>query len=172
MEQLPTPHNNFFHFALSHLPNARSLIEMQLSKAALAELDLGTLQVETGSFIDADLTEKFSDLLMSVQLSRAPTALLQESVVDSALVYFLFEHKSQSDRLTVFQLVTYIVRRWEKRLRDGLALCPIIPLVVYHGERGWTAARSLRELLGCPFALAEYQVDFRLPLLDLNQAKV
>jgi predicted transposase YdaD len=71
MEQLPTPHNNFFHFALSHLPNARSLIETQLSEAALAELDLETLQVETGSFIDADLTEKFSDLLMSVQLSRA-----------------------------------------------------------------------------------------------------
>jgi recombination-promoting nuclease RpnB len=63
MEQLPTPHNNFFYFALSHLPIARSLISMQLSEAALAELDLETLQVETGSFIDADLLEKFSDLL-------------------------------------------------------------------------------------------------------------
>jgi hypothetical protein len=69
MEQLPTPHNNFFQFALSHLPNARSLIETQLSPAALAELDLDTLQLETGSFIDADLREKFSDLLMSVRLA-------------------------------------------------------------------------------------------------------
>jgi hypothetical protein len=37
---LPTPHNNFFHFALSQIPNARSLIETQLTSRALAELDL------------------------------------------------------------------------------------------------------------------------------------
>ena len=68
MEPLPTPHNNFFHFALSHLPNARGLIETQLSSAALAELNLDTLQLQTGSFVDADLREKFSDLLFSVEL--------------------------------------------------------------------------------------------------------
>jgi predicted transposase YdaD len=86
-----------------------------------------------------------------------------------ALVYFLFEHKSQSDRLTAFQLLSYIVRIWEKRLRDGLDLCPIIPLVVYHGERPWSAARGLQELLNAPSSLAEYQVDFRFPLLDLGE---
>jgi hypothetical protein len=45
MEQLPTPHNNFFHFALSYLPNARNLLETQLSTAALAELNLESLQI-------------------------------------------------------------------------------------------------------------------------------
>jgi predicted transposase/invertase (TIGR01784 family) len=165
MEQLPTPHNNFFRFALSHLPNARSLIETQLSPAALAELNLDTLQLETGSFIDADLREKFSDLLMSVRLVGSDA----ESADDRALVYFLFEHKSQSDPLTVFQLLSYMVRIWEKRLRDGMPLCPIVPLVVYHGERGWTAARSLTELVRSPSGLGEYQVDFRFPLLDLSQ---
>lgn len=69
MEQLPTPHNNFFHFALSQLPNARGLIETQLSDQALAELNLDSLQLRTGSFIDADLREKFSDLLFSVELA-------------------------------------------------------------------------------------------------------
>ena len=64
MEQLPTPHNNFFHFALAHLPNARSLIKTQLSQAALAELQLDTLALQAGSFIDSDLRETFSDLLM------------------------------------------------------------------------------------------------------------
>lgn len=54
MEHLPTPHNNFFHFALSHLPNAMSLIETQLSAAALAELDLDTLQPEDGRNLSDD----------------------------------------------------------------------------------------------------------------------
>lgn len=91
MEQLPTPHNNFFHFALSHLPNARSLIETQLSAAALSELDLDTLKVETGSFIDADLTEKFSDLLFSVRLSEAIP-------VESEALVYLPVRAQESDR--------------------------------------------------------------------------
>jgi predicted transposase YdaD len=102
---------------------------------------------------------------MSVRMASS----MPQIPAKQAQVYFLFEHKSQSDRLTAFQLLSYIVRIWEKRLRDGLDLCPIIPLVVYHGERPWSAARSLRELLASPSALAEYQVDFRFPLLDLGQ---
>jgi predicted transposase YdaD len=101
---------------------------------------------------------------MSASLANSSHGLAKQ-----ALVYFLFEHKSQSDRLTAFQLLSYIVRIWETRLRDGLELCPIIPLVVYHGERPWTAARSLHELIEVPNSLAEYQVGFRFPLLDLNQ---
>ncbi len=44
-----------------------------------------------------------------------------------------------------------------------------MPLVVYHGESGWTAAKSMRELLGAPKAIAESQLDFRYSLLDLSQ---
>jgi predicted transposase YdaD len=167
MEQLPTPHNNFFQFALSHLPNARNLIQTQLSEAALAELDLESLQLEAGSFIDADLRERFSDLLLSARLAKCET---QDSS-ERALIYFLFEHKSQSDPWTVFQLLSYIVRIWEKRLRDGLDLCPIIPLVVYHGEDAWAAAKSIQELIASPSGLGEYQVDFHFHLLDLSQLK-
>ena len=114
MESLPTPHNNFFHFALSHLPNARSLIQTQLDAEAVRELKLDTLRLETGSFIDPDLRERFSDLLFSVDLAN-PTGKNQTQTH----VYLLFEHKSQSDATTVLQLLSYIVRIWERRLRDG-----------------------------------------------------
>ena len=164
MSELPTPHNNFFHFALSQLPNARNLIETQLGEAALAVLDLGNLKLEAGSFVDADLREKFSDLLFSAPLAKNEDA----NCAKETLIYFLFEHKSQVDALTVFQLLSYLARIWEKRLRDGLELCPTIPLVVYHGESGWSAARSMQELVGGPRELAEYQVDFRFRLMDLS----
>jgi predicted transposase/invertase (TIGR01784 family) len=165
MESLPTPHNNFFHFALSHLPNARGLIETTLSPDAVAELKLDTLQLQTGSFIDPDLREKFSDLLFLVELASAPA----DATGKQALVYFLFEHKSQSDPLTVLQVLSYMVRIWEKRVRDGESLCPIVPLLVYHGETAWSAARSLAELIPTPVALTEYQIHFQPPLLDLSR---
>jgi predicted transposase YdaD len=167
MEQLPTPHNNFFHYALSHMPSARSFIETQLSPRAVAELDMETLRLEQTSFIDADLREKYSDLLFSVQLAK-PTSPPGGNA-DEALVYVLFEHKSQSDPLTVLQVLAYMIRIWEKRARHGLPPCPIVPLIVYHGESGWTAARSLAELIAAPDGLAEYQISFMPVLLDLLQ---
>ena len=78
-------------------------------------MNLDTLQLETGSFVDADLREKFSDLLFSVELKSIPA----DAVSKQALVYFLFEHKSQSDPLTVLQMLSYMVRIWEKRVRDS-----------------------------------------------------
>ena len=165
MDSLPTPHNRFFHFALSHLPNARGLIETQLSPAALAELNLETLQLEKGSFVDPDLREKFSDLLFSVELTKTPV----DATSKQTLVYFLFEHKSQSDPLTVLQVLSYMVRIWEKRVRDGESLCPIVPLLVYHGENAWSAARNLEGLIPTPAPLAEYQIHFQPPLLDLSR---
>lgn len=119
----------------------------------------------SGSFIDPDLSEKFSDLLFAVNLRSERSAELSDEV----LVYFLFEHKSQSDPLTVLQLLSYIVRIWEKRVRDGLTLCPVVPLVVYHGETGWTAARSLAELIPTPAGLLEYQIHLQPLLLDLSR---
>jgi predicted transposase/invertase (TIGR01784 family) len=163
-EFLPTPHNNFFHFALSHLPSARSLIETQFDPHILRELNLETLRHETVNFVDTDLREKFSDLLFSVDLVRP-----QSTNSKSAYVYLLFEHKSQTDPLTAFQLLSYILRIGERRLREGLDLCPVYPLVIYHGESAWTAARSFKELLKVPSALLEYQVDFCFALLDLSQ---
>ncbi len=167
MEQLPTPHNNFFHFMLSHLPSARSLIETLLSPDAVAALDLATLRLETTSFIDPDLREKYSDILFSVQLANS--SIKEGATQGEAFVYILFEHKSQSDPLTVLQVLSYMVRIWEKRVRDGADLCPIVPLVVYHGESGWAAARSMSELIAVPAGLADHQISFAPLLLDLHQ---
>jgi hypothetical protein len=76
-------------------------------------------------------------------------------------------NKSQSDPMTCFQLLRYIVRIWEQRLRSGLTLCPVFPLVVYHGQENWLAPRSLEELIGGPRAAFEYGVRISYPVLDI-----
>ena len=170
MEQLPTPHNNLFHFALTHAPSAKGLIESQFPAEVLRELELDSLQLEKESFVDADLREKYSDVLWSVRLVQADRhQRAGKKPGRFAYVYILLEHKSEPDRLTALQLLTYIVRIWERQVREGLDLCPVLPLVVYHGPTGWAAARSLEELLQTPSTLAPYQVQFRFPLLDLSQ---
>jgi len=162
-KRLPTPHNNFFHYSFSQLPTVRSLIETRFSPEITQELDLDTLALEKDTFIDPQLRESYSDLLYSVQLKN------QRMDVGQALVYFLFEHKSEAEALTAFQMLRYIVRIWEQRLRNNRPLCPIIPLVVYHGETAWSAPRRIEDLVASPEAFREFSVQFGFPLLDLSQ---
>ncbi|MDP1563534.1 MAG: Rpn family recombination-promoting nuclease/putative transposase [Pirellulaceae bacterium] len=84
-------------------------------------------------------------------------------------VYFLFEHKSTPEPLTVLQLLSYIVRFWETQARNGQPLSPILPLVVYHGETEWTVPRRIEDLVQCPDVLGESQIRFGFPLLDLTR---
>lgn len=162
-DQLPTPHNNFFHYAFSHASAVRSLLETHLPARVTSILDLSTLELQKDSFIDTRLRESHSDLLYSVQTVRPG------GVPRDALVYILLEHKSQSEELTCFQLLRYIVRIWEQRQRNGQPLCPVVPLVIYHGHTAWSAPRSVEELMDVPDELLECSVRFSFPVLDLGQ---
>jgi hypothetical protein len=49
-------------------------------------------------------------------------------------------------------------------------LPPIIPLVIYHGTRSWSAGESFSHILPCEHeALRSYTPDFRFLLYDLSK---
>jgi predicted transposase YdaD len=102
--KLPTPHNNFFHYALSHVEAARDLIQTHLPADLVQVLDLESLELQKDSFVDDELRDSYSDLLYSVKLAD------HEGRPAEGQVYLLLEHKSQSDPMTCFQLLRYIVR--------------------------------------------------------------
>jgi len=158
---LPSPHNNFFHFAFSHASAVRSLIESHLPSSVIRSLDLDSLQLQKDSFVDDHLRESYSDLLYSVPWVD------EKGHSRTARIYLLLEHKSQIDQMTCLQLLRYVVRIWEQQHRNDQPLCPVFPLVIYHGESPWTAPRTLDELLGTPNALLPYSVRFAFPILDL-----
>jgi predicted transposase YdaD len=161
--KLPTPHNNLFHYALSHAQAARDLIQTHLPADLVSALDLDSLELQKDTFVDEELRESYSDLLDSVQLAD------QDGQRGQGQVYLLLEHKSQSDPMTCFQLLRYIVRIWEQRLRNGQSLCPVFPLVVYHGQEAWSAPVSLEESIGGPSRLFEYGVRLAYPVLDIGR---
>lgn len=161
--KLPTPHNNFFQYALSHPAAARNLIELHLPADLVQILDLDSLELQKDSFVDDELRDSYSDMLYSIRLSG------QDGEPVEGQVYLLLEHKSQSDPMTCFQLLRYIVRIWEQRLRKGQSLCPVFPLVIYHGQEAWSAPVGLEELIGGPDVLFEHGVRMAYPVVDIGQ---
>src|SRR5262245_53711893 len=68
----------------------------------------------------------------------------------AALLYVLFEHKSQPDRWTALQVLGYAVAAWQEMRRQDprlQRLPPILPMVVHCGRRPWRAPTQLRAVL-------------------------
>jgi len=95
MPDLANPHDRFFKESMSHPEVATDFLRHYTPPEVSRLLDLASLEMVPGSFVDRELQEHFSDLLYKV-------ALLDGS---SAHVYILFEHKSYYEPLVALQLL-------------------------------------------------------------------
>jgi hypothetical protein len=86
-------------------------------------------------------------------------------------IYVLFEHQSERDPWMALRLLGYMTRLWEEQRKEqGGPLCPIVPIVLYHGEEPWVAGTQFSELFDPEsFQLvAEHAPDFRFIVDDLG----
>lgn len=131
-------HDQLFKFIFSDPVNAASVFRAFLPPEILAQTDLTTLRVEPGSFVDKALASRHSDLLYSVAIGDL-----------SASLHLLFEHQSTPDPLMPLRCAEYAPRIWRRAIQEApgaIRLRPLIPIVLYHGRRRWTAPRSLFEM--------------------------
>ena len=158
---LANPHDRFFKQAFGQPEAARDFLRHYLPTEVLAVLDVERPESVPTSFVDAELREHFADLVYRVRRRDG----------SPAWVYVLFEHKSAPEPLTPLQVLRYQVRGWEYQLKEGEALCPILPVVVFHGAETWNVGECFLDLLGLDATdpLAAYQPDFRYHLCDLSR---
>jgi predicted transposase/invertase (TIGR01784 family) len=160
------PHDALFKAVFSHPEHALGALRAVVPAAMAEALDWSTLKPQPGSFVDPELVPLHTDLLYAAAWRGGA----------EAPVYVLFEHQSSSDRWMPFRLLRYMVRIWEHWLEEHeepKALPVIVPIVLYHGDERWSAARSFDALLDVPEAvrpaLAEYLVRFAYMLDNLAE---
>ena len=141
-----SPHDALFKHTFSDPRHAEGALRSVLPEGLSRRFAWDTLERVPGSFVDAKLKDRHTDLLFRVeQVSPAAGAAGNEPV----LVYLLFEHQSTPHSLMAFRLVAYSVRIWEEWLKehaDARRLPAIVPIVLHHGAGGWTGARTLEDL--------------------------
>ena len=152
------PHDRFFRDSFTRPEIVRDYLQEYLPLDVNALLNLDTLTLQDGSFIDEAMQEHQTDLLYQVQLGGG----------ESAYIYFLFEHKSYPDPLVPLQLLRYLVRFWERQLKEDEALAPVIPLVIYHGEKPWQVPTQFLSLVEVPVELRRYLPEFQYHLSDFS----
>jgi hypothetical protein len=132
------PHDALFKAVFLQTEHAAGLLATLVPAALSERADWSTLRGLPGTYIDERLAERRSDLLFSVALRGGPTVL----------IYVLLD-QSEPDRWMALRLLGYVHRIWEAWLREhstARRLPAVLPVVVHHGESGWTAAASLSEL--------------------------
>ncbi|NLY41508.1 MAG: Rpn family recombination-promoting nuclease/putative transposase [Desulfovibrionales bacterium] len=154
-------HDTHFRESLSHKDLAQDFLDNYLPPAVRRHVDLSTLRLCKDSFVSADKSTFYSDLLYKV----ATTAKSE------AFIYLLFEHKSSPDRFTALQMLRYMVEIWEQYLDqypNPNSLPCIIPIVVYHGPSSQQGI-TMGELVDIPGQdMQTYVPDFTLDFLDFS----
>jgi predicted transposase/invertase (TIGR01784 family) len=159
----PPPHDALFKAAFGQPDLARSELELVLPLEVQAHLDLPTLEVCPGSFVDEDLRHTHTDLLYRVKTRRG----------GDALVYLLMEHQSTFDARMPLRLLRYMVRIWDRWERDHPTgkLPIVLPIVLHHDIDAWRAAPEFACVLDASpellAAVGPFQPLFRFVLDDL-----
>jgi predicted transposase/invertase (TIGR01784 family) len=162
---VPNPHDALFRAILGKAEHAIGELRAVLPAVVCEALDWPTLTDRNGSFVDDELKGQQADALFSVAWRGG----------GDALVYVLFEHQSQTDDRMAFRLLRYMVRIWEGWLKEhelAKTLPVILPIVLYHDDKRWSAPVSFGEMLDVPEALravlAPHLVQFSFLLDDLS----
>jgi predicted transposase/invertase (TIGR01784 family) len=162
-------HDPFFRSTFGEPEMFRKLL-VWLLPIVVELLDLDRVEQEKDALLDEQLKAYYTDLLY-----RMPIRGTDESII----VFVLVEHKTSSERWTMFQILRYIVLIWQReyhiakeqgRLAEFM-LPPILPIIIYHGERKFNAAIRLGKLIRPMIGFEKYQLDFESMLLDLTQTE-
>jgi hypothetical protein len=159
--EIHNPHDKLFKHLLGERENAASFLRGNLPASVVRHLDLDHLEVLQASFIDAQYAQSEADLLISVGIGGSP-----------GLIYVLLEHQSSPDALLLLRLLSYMVRVWRRYVRETpevRRLPVILPLVVFHGPKGWQGPLDFHSLVEIPSDdFAGYTPNFDLKLFDLS----
>lgn len=122
----PTPHDATFRQFLTHPEVARDFLDIHLPAELHAICDLSTLKLESGSFVEDNLRQYFSDVLYSLKTTDE----------DDGYIHVLIEHQSTPDKHMAFRLLRYAVASMQRHLDAGHKKLPlVIPVLFYMGKR-------------------------------------
>ena len=130
-KQTTKPHDRFVKELLSHHDAAVEFLQHALPQEVIALMDVEKMHYTNTSYTTEDLLEYMSDVVLRVPFQNSKA---------KAEVTILVEHKSYKDRMTPFQMLSYVAAGYRQQLKNDKKYSVIIPVVYYHGSQKWKIA--------------------------------
>ncbi|QMW01285.1 Rpn family recombination-promoting nuclease/putative transposase [Spirosoma foliorum] len=155
--QPDNPHDRFFKETFSQPEILIDFLNVFAPEAIRECIDYTTLTREVDTFTDEQLAEHFADLVFSVQYSGQSIRLV-----------LLLEHKSYTEDYPHFQINRYLLNLWESQIKQKQRLTPVLPVLVYHGNRRWKKRSVADYFPALHETLIPYLPAFDYLLIDLS----
>lgn len=133
------PFDRLFKAVFSNKEMAVEYIEQFLPKELTKQLHLKEMKLEETSYLSAKLARFYSDIVYKCSFGKSN---------QKVKVCLLFEHKSDPDDFVYLQLLEYMSLIWRRQKNTkNTVLTPILPVVFYHGDKGWSV-RTFADMFG------------------------
>ncbi len=165
---LPVTHDRFFTETFQTKRLAKAFLRNRLPGELVKRLDLDGLTIEPRHITDNVFKELITDVVYRVPVKGTPNH------VD---FFTVLEHKSFDDRLTIFQLWSYVFHiclrefrqaKIEDRIDSKYRLPPVIAIILHHGESKFSGKTQLSDLFVSLPGIEEYLPKLQAILIDLN----
>lgn len=154
-------HDHSYKLLFSHPEMVRDLLEGFVREDWLAQLDYGSLEKVSSSYVSDDLRSRADDLVWRVRWGE-----------NWIYVYLLIEFQSAVAPYMAVRILTYVGLLYQDLIKaaqlpaDG-RLPPVLPIVLYNGAVRWHAPEDSSSLIQTgPRALAPYLPRIRYLLID------
>src|SRR5690554_940489 len=154
-------HDNSYKLLFSDPAMVRDLITGFVREEWVKQLDLNSLEKVSGSYITDELRDREDDVIWRVRWGEG-----------WLYVYILLEFQSTVDRYMAVRVMAYEALLYQdlirqKALTSSGKLPPVLPIVLYNGEKRWAAAQNVADLVEeIPGGLRRYCPSLPYLLLD------
>lgn len=156
-------HDSGYKLIFANAEMIRDLLVGFVDEPWVADIDFGTLERVSGSYVTDDLREREDDIIWRVNIKGQPV-----------YVYILLEFQSSVDKFMAVRIMGYLALLYQdliarhKLTGDG-NLPPVFPMVLYNGKVRWWAKREVADLIDkLPLGLANYAPQMRYFLMEIN----
>ncbi len=155
------PHDSGYKYLFSAPEFVRDLILGFVPDEWLHGLDFTTLEPYPGSYITEDFRSRADDVVWRIRVGEY-----------WAYLYLLIEFQSTVDRYMALRMMVYQGLLYQDLVRKGDIssdgrLPPILPIVLYNGQRKWTAVEDVYDLIvTVPSLVEQFKPRVRYLLVD------
>ncbi len=178
MADLTKAYNEIFRTSMENPVVAEAFLQIHLPESIRNVLNMSSLKLEKGTYIDRKQQEVISDLVFTCHHNKGDVV---ESEIDNetdseAKVVLLIEHQSTPDRFMAFRVYHYLfnilrplLKKKQKGHMKGL-LPSVYALVFYHNKQiPFPGSMDLTSSFDAPLAIMGSMSNEAVPLFDENQ---
>ena len=160
------PHDASYRRLFSHKPMIEDLLRQFAQGPWLERFDFDSLEPIPTHHVADGLEQRQEDMVWRLRYRAA-----EADMPSWFYVYVLVEFQSSVDRFMALRLLVYVGLLYQhlvrqKDLTEDRLLPPILPIVLYNGERLWSAPTQMADLVQSAQGLDRFRPRFEFLLLD------